>query len=202
MIGVNMTENEWTESICVKLKKEICKGGIDADVLKKLPYSQEIEFYDAEWIPSYMEPTRFETDMIVYEKKESKIKPRVIIEAKLGRISTHDAITYSYKAEKHKAITPYLRYGIMIGDRKHYPLPGRLFRHGTNFDFMFSFVGVSPDSYEWESFIDMINKEIIYSKQMEEILHESRKKGRKHYYMLQKQLAFKEMPDAEEEPDD
>ena len=41
------------------------------------------------------------------------------------------AITCSYKAEKHKAITPYMRYGIMIGEREHYLLPGRLFHHGN-----------------------------------------------------------------------
>lgn len=196
-----MTENEWTKSIKEKLNKEFCKEDVCVDVLQKIPYSQEIEFYDEGWKPIYMDPARFETDLIIYEKKGSQIKPRVIIEAKLGKVSTHDAITYSYKAEKHKSITPYLRYGIMIGDRKHYPLPGRLFRHGTNFDFMFSFVGAFPDSDEWKTFTAMLNKEIIYSKQMEEILHESRKKDRKHYFMLQKQLVLKEMSDAEESND-
>ena len=34
------------------------------------------------------------------------------------------------------------RYGIMIGGHGHYPLPGRLFRYGTNFDFMISFQNV------------------------------------------------------------
>ena len=144
-----------------------------------------------------MEPTKFETDLVIYEEKASQIKPRVIIEAKLGKVSTHDAITYSYKAEKHKYITPYLRYGIMIGDRKHYSLPGRLFRHGTNFDFMFSFTGVYPSPDEWKIFTAMLKKEIKYSIQMEEMLHESRKKDRKHYFMLQKQLVLQELADAE-----
>ena len=49
----------------------------------------------------------FETDLVIYEEKDGKIKPGAIIEAKLGKITTHDAITYSYKAEKHKTITSY-----------------------------------------------------------------------------------------------
>lgn len=60
-------------------------------------------------------------------------------------------------------ITPYLRYGIMIGGRERYPLPGRLFRHGTNFDFMFSFVGTDPTNAEWKSFKEMILSEVEYS---------------------------------------
>ena len=47
----------------------------------------------------------------------------------------------------------------------------------------------------------MLKKEIKYSTQMEEILHESRKKDRKHYFMLQKQLVLQELVDAEESDD-
>ena len=79
-----------------------------------------------------------ETDLLVFEKTDI-IKPRIIIESKINSVTTHDAITYIYKAQTHKNVTPYIRYGIMLGNRKHYPLPGRLFRHGTNFDFMISF---------------------------------------------------------------
>ncbi len=188
-----MKENDWTHSICIQLQIFLQGHNLYADTLCKVPYSQEIEYYSEKWEPSYMEPTEFETDLIVYENENQKIKPRVIVESKLGKINTHDAITYSYKADKHKNITPYLRYGIMLGDRKHYPLPGRLYRHGTSFDFMFSFAGVEPTNVEWEAFTEMIVNEVEYSRQMEEMLHESRHKDRKHYFMLQKQLVLKEM---------
>ncbi len=187
-----MTENEWTQYICDKLQGFLKKNSLFAKTLQDIPYSQEIVDYSEDWVPEYFSPTSFETDLVIYEKEDGRIKPRVIVEAKLGSISTHDAITYSYKAEKHKNITPYLRYGIMIGGREHYPLPGRLFRHGTNFDFMFSFVGTDPNSAEWKSFKEMILSEVDYSRLMEEMLHENRKKDRKHYYMLQKQLILKE----------
>lgn len=189
-----MTENEWTQSICDKLQDFLSKKSLYADTLKKIPYSQEIMHYTEDWKPEYPDPTRFETDLVIYEKKDGMNIPRVIVEAKLGKVSTHDAITYSYKAEKHKNITPYLRYGIMIGDRQTYPLPGRLFRHGTNFDFMFSFTGVEPNDLEWDTFTKMLIKEVSYSRTMEKMLHENRNKDRKHYYMLQKQLVVKEMP--------
>lgn len=81
----------------------------------------------------------------------------------------------------------------MIGNGRHYPLPGRLFRHGTNFDFMFSFSGINPDIDEWVSFVEMIASEISYSRTIEEMLHESRSKDRKKYYMVQKQLVVKEL---------
>ena len=188
-----MTENEWTKKICDKLNKDLSTKSLNADTLVKIPYSQEITEYSYEWKPECFEPTRFETDLIIFEKTKNAIKPRVIIESKLGHITTHDAITYSYKAEKHKNITPFLRYGIMIGDRKDHPLPGRLFRHGTNFDFMFSFSTANPIEVEWDTFVSMITREVDYSRTIEEMLHESRNKERKHYYMMQKQLVFKEM---------
>lgn len=191
-----MTENEWTKSICNRLKKELQSKGLFAETLRDLPYSQEILYYKKAddgkvWTAERMESIPFETDLIVYEEVEALIKPRVVVEAKIQSVTTHDAITYSYKAEKHKNITPYLRYGIMLGDRGTYPLPGRLFRHGTNFDFMFSFTGTEPTKDEWATFMELILNEVDYSRTMEEMLHESRKKDRKHYYMLEKQLFLK-----------
>ena len=192
-----MTENEWTKSICNKIEKEIMNKGLCVETLRDIPYSQEILQYTKEdedkWKVEYFKPTVFETDMVIYEKNNQFIKPRVIIESKIKSVSTHDAITYSYKAEKHKNITPYLRYGIMLGDRENHPLPGRLFRHGTNFDFMFSFAGMIPTKEEWDSFVNLITNEVNYSKILEEMLHESRKKDRKHYYLLEKQLVLKEL---------
>ena len=188
-----MTENEWTEKVCKKLQSFLKSNDLYADTLQRIPYSQEIIGYSIDWEPEYLEPTRFETDLVIYEKNDETIIPRVIIEAKLTKISTHDAITYSYKAEKHKFITPYLRYGIMIGNRKHFALPGRLFRHGTNFDFMFAFSGTRLKEDEWKTFTDMLLREIDYSRNIEEMLHDSRKNDRKHYFMLQKQLVLKEL---------
>jgi hypothetical protein len=165
--------------------------------LKKIPYAFEISSFNDEWEidkDSFSE-TSFETDMVVYEKLNNKIIPRVIIESKVGTVTTHDAITYSHKAMYHKNVIPFVRYGIMLGARETYPLPGRLFRHGTNFDFLFSFVDYLPSDKEINAFIEMVKKEITYSRQFEEILSNSRSRNRKRYFMLQKEFHLEEMDD-------
>jgi len=66
---------------------------------------------------------KYETDLLVYQKiNNEKWKPRIIIEGKINSVTTHDAITYSQKASTHKNVHPYVRYGILIGNRKQYPL--------------------------------------------------------------------------------
>ena len=58
----------------------------------------------------------FETDLCVFETVGSEpVKiPRVVMEFKQG-LSTHDVLTYSAKATRHKQVYPYLRYGLVIG---------------------------------------------------------------------------------------
>ena len=190
-----MKENDWTKSICDMLCQSELGENIHIDTLKKIPYAFEIEFFSEDWEIDTYATTDFETDMVIYEEQDGKIVPRVIIEAKLGSVTTHDAITYSHKASYHKNVMPFVRYGIICGDREKYPLPGRLFRHGTNFDFLFSFVGCTPSEYEKKVFLEMLRKEIDYSRQLEEILTNSRSRSRKRYFMLQKDFHLEEMKD-------
>ena len=140
--------------------------------------------------------TLFETYLLVYEKKEGRIIPRVIIESKVETVTTN-AITYSNKASYHKNVIPFVRYGIMCGNRGTYPLPGRLFRHGTNFDFLFSFSGYVPTEKERAVFVEMIRKEILYSQQFEDILATNRNKNRNRYFMLQKDFHLMQMEEEE-----
>ena len=185
-----MKENDWTKSICDLLNDQDFSEEIHIDTLKKIPYAFEISHFDEDWEleADSFDKTAFETDLVIYEKTNGKIIPRVIIEAKVGTVTTHDAITYSHKAMYHKNVIPFVRYGIMLGARETYPLPGRLFRHGTNFDFLFSFVGYEPTAVEKNQFVAMLKREIEYSRQIEEILSNSRSRNRKRYYMLQKEF--------------
>jgi len=78
----------------------------------------------------------FQTDLMV--KKKLKVVtleslPLVVIEVKLGRLTTHDILTYSAKATRHKEIYPYLRYGLVIGEAEK--IHKRFFTHNTGFDF-------------------------------------------------------------------
>ena len=189
-----MSEKQWVESIKeLMLSMELAEN-IKIDTLRKIPYAQEIIEYDLDFKarPESCNSMDFETDLLVYEQNFDIIKPRIVIEAKLS-ISTHDAITYSYKAQNHKSVTPFLRYGIMLGNREHKSLPGRLFRHGSNFDFMIRLQGAVLSEKEKLSFINLLKKELEYSRQLEEMLMNSRSKNRKHYFILQNELYMEQL---------
>ena len=188
-----MRENQWTDTIKTLINESGLGNELFADTLVKMPYSNEIISYNVEFQDAELRTNGFETDLLIFEKKDEHIKPRVIIESKINSVTTHDAITYSYKSQQHKSITPYIRYGIMIGNRKHHPLPGRLYRHGTNFDFMIQFQSFELTEEEKEVFLDLLVKEVKYSKQLEELIYSSRSRSRKPYYVLQKNLRLEEM---------
>jgi hypothetical protein len=94
---------------------------LEIETQLKVPYGLEIRAYREE---AETEAVSFATDFIVVERYPNGVwKPRVVVEAKVGSVTTHDAITYSQKAANHKAVFPYLRYGIMLGNREHHPCP-------------------------------------------------------------------------------
>jgi hypothetical protein len=151
-----MTEAEWVERIASELRGLPWpeQDGLSLRTGLKVAYGCEILSYGPQPEPQSI---KFATDLAVIETLgNGRWKPRVVVEAKVGSITTHGAITYSQKAAAHRAVHPYLRYGIMLGDRKHYPLPGRLYRHGAQFDFMMSFRGVEPDQSEMAVFVEVL----------------------------------------------
>lgn len=188
-----MNEKQWVRSIVDKIQ-----AGIDRHESKlvitdgrKLPYAYEILSYYGQK-PKEPKSIAYETDLLVYEKlTDQEWKPRLIIEAKINSINTHDAITYSQKAFTHKNVHPYLRYGILIGNRKHYPLPGRLFRHGAYFDFMLSWVSFEPSEVEFNQLLDLIIAEVETSRNLEEIIFNSRNPNRERYTYLHRPLVLK-----------
>jgi hypothetical protein len=168
------------------------QDGLSLRTRLKVAYGCEILSYGAD---PELKSVGFETDLAVVETApDGRWKPRVVVEAKLGSITTHDAITYSQKAASHRAVHPYLRYGIMLGDRRHYPLPGRLYRHGAQFDFMISFRGTEPSEAEMAEFVQLLASEVKASRTLEKILYESRRKGRAHYTLLHRQLKVRQVP--------
>lgn len=197
-IFVKRTEKDWVESI-KELLKQALSSEFKISTQDELPYAWEIWAYvktGKGFSPAkgYEKSQPYETDLLIYEEIKEQIKPRIIIEAKISNPTTHDAITYSHKAAQHKAVMPYLRYGMMVGlMRQHYPLPGRLFRHGINFDFMIGFKEAELTPTEKDSLIELINSEWHASEQIEEMLSESRNRKRKRYFMLQNALCLKEI---------
>jgi hypothetical protein len=189
-----MSEAEWVELIASRLRELPWwnQEGLSLPTGLKIPYGCEILSYGPEGASPEPKTIGYETDLAVIQKvQDQRWKPRVVVEAKLGSITTHDAITYSQKAAAHREVHPYLRYGIMLGDRQHYPLPGRLYRHGTQFDFMISFRGTEPSEAELTTFVEVLQAEVAASRILEKILYESRRKGRDQYTVLHRKLILK-----------
>jgi hypothetical protein len=190
----SINENQFMALVLNRINAELIKRGINEITTSqgsKLPYAYEILSYD-NGTPAEINDISYETDLLVYETtNDQKWKPRVVIEGKLGSVTTHDAITYSQKALTHKNVHPYLRYGILLGDRKHYPLPGRLFRHGAYFDFMLSSRSTELSADELEDLVSLIIEEVEASRNLEEILYNSRNPNRKKFTLLHKPLKLR-----------
>lgn len=188
-----MNEREWVKSLTSKMEISLREryNNIRVEDGFRLPYSSEIKMYKGKQ-PSDFYQIGYETDILVYEQIEADIwKPRIIIETKINRVTTHDAITYSQKAQTHKNVHPYLRYGILIGNRKQNPLPGRLFRHGQHFDFMQSWKDFKADDDEWIELMNILKNEFEASKILEEILFNNRSRTREKYTILHRPLTLK-----------
>lgn len=79
----------------------------------------------------------FEQDLLIWKQvkgPDTTIIPRVSIELKLGGVTTHDAIVYSEKARRLRAVYPYARFGLVLGGLP--AIPGRVLRLGHEFDFI------------------------------------------------------------------
>jgi len=205
-----MTEREWVRSIVPGLRRALSRCGtrecdIEIEAGLRLPYRCEVSGYSG---PAAREPdvSEYETDLLVRDRaRDGSWTPRVVIECKLGKITTHDALTYSAKAATHKQVHPYLRYGILIGDREHYAIPGRLVRHGAHFDFMATWVGMRARQVEWRAIVGLLAEEIAASRTMQEVLASSRQPTRTKYVVLHRPLRFKRInrgTAVREEPDD
>lgn len=115
----------------------------------------------------------FETDLCVFEKRaargdcngEAILIPRVVLEFKTS-ITTHDVLTYSAKAKRHKQIYPYLRYGIVSSSHKE--VPGRFFTHNESLDFCAS-VADLPATELSGFFGRLLSSELAYSNRLEDI---------------------------------
>jgi hypothetical protein len=108
----------------------------------------------------------FQTDLCVFERIDSDTSiPRVVLEFK-STVSTHDVLTYSSKARKHKQVYPYLRYGLVIGSEAG--IPGRFFTHNESLDFC-----VAASSYKvnrlHELFAILLRDEVAAPRDLERI---------------------------------
>jgi hypothetical protein len=188
-----MTEVEWVEEMArhVRDKPMFQSSGLEIQTGFRLPYGFEISAHKEDDEPVKV-TTFFETDLAIIERNEDgNWQPRVIVEAKIMNITTHDAITYISKAAAHRSVYPYLRYGVMLGKRSEHALPGLLFRHGSQFDFMISFQSFQPSDGEMDAFLKLLDSEVQASRTIEKLLFDSRKQNRDRYTILHRKLVVK-----------
>lgn len=111
----------------------------------------------------------FQTDLCIFEQRAADIAiPRVVLEFKT-KITTHDILTYSAKARKHKQIYPYLRYGIIIANEKN--IPSRFFLHNEVLDFCVAAASYKADRVR-EIMSYIIREEVATSRLLEQIAFE------------------------------
>ena len=184
-----MREEDWARSVTERIHGYVqtLSGNYAADVEQKLCYANEVRQYRNK--TAECQEINFETDILVYEWVDDEVwKPRVVIEAKVGGVTTHDAITYSKKAQSHRAVHPFLRYGMFLGNIGDGGVPARVLRHGENFDFMISWSSFEPNKTEWDALCGILKSEIEASKVVEEVLFNNRAKDRNRYFAYHRPL--------------
>lgn len=183
-------EDIWTESICELLKKELDNNKYEISCFEKVPYSIFVNGYKNG--VEDLEMLKYEVDLLIKEKRNNYAVPRLIIESKYKKISTHDVITYSNKAKCHKDIFCGLRYGIMIGNSNYNDLPPRMLNHGNDFDFMIMFNDDKPNNKEWKTFVDLVKRNLESADKFEDVIKENRKHNKKRYFCIESDLKFYE----------
>jgi len=185
-----MTEAEWVVLVCRLLNEfwqhSVSRTRIEAVAHKRLPYRFEIHSFTGVK-PNPAPATSYQTDILILETHaDGSWTPRIVIEGKLGKVTTHDALTYSAKAATHIQVHPYLRYGILIGSISSVPL--RLFRHGAHFDFMITWKAEMPNAGEQHRFQEMMMEEVEASQQLQRFIEANRASDK--YSMVRRKLVL------------
>ena len=114
----------------------------------------------------------FQTDICIFESLNGIEFPRVVIEFKMN-ITSHDILTYSTKAGKHKKIYPCLRYGMLASELAS--IPNRFFVHNENLDFFIAAKNYKRDADIRPFAKKLIEEEIEISRVLEKIHFGNRK---------------------------
>ncbi len=165
-------EKQFATELKMLLEKQVSKA-YAIRIGKSLLYKLEVDV-DGELRPRLEElrnPKRgqfaFQTDILV-EKVDTEI-PLVVIELKFGGFSTHDIITYSSKATRHKEIYPYLRYGFVVGGSD--ALSKKFLTHNQGVDFA---MAVPDMATAGSKLIELVKRQIDNAETLVEIMRATR----------------------------
>ena len=165
----NVAHEDPFVEVALKAAESILGGNLSirrsAPILYKVTVDNRLELTVDQKKPRRGQ-SAFQTDLCVFEKVDEETEiPRVVIEFKPG-ITTHDVLTYSTKAGKHKQVYPYLRYGLLIA--KLDTIPSRVFNHNDFLDFVVCTGGIEANRLH-QLFENLLRKEIEASRNLEEI---------------------------------
>lgn len=167
------------ESEFVDIAKGVAEGILSPPLFirKGAPLLYQINVDNMLCVPDVKRPTRgnsaYQTDLCIFEQKSEEVSiPRVVMEFKT-RITTHDVLTYSAKAAKHKQIYPYLRYGIVASSETS--VPGRVFTHNESLDFCACVSGLEDKALH-DFFASLLQAEVESSRQLEAIAFPTERK--------------------------
>ncbi|HEX6938205.1 MAG TPA: hypothetical protein VF158_02245 [Longimicrobiales bacterium] len=171
-----MTEAEFGEALASRIRERI---GPELEVETKRSLLYALSFDDEGRLRLGLnrdgEPVRgggtgFEQDLLIFNRSargDTSIVPRVVIELKFGRMTTHQTIVYSEKARRIRAIYPYVRYGLVPGQLEK--VPARTLRLGTEFDFIVA-VDEHPTRDQEDHLTAILLEEIDLSRRLADVV--------------------------------
>jgi hypothetical protein len=142
---------------------------------KSILYKIEVDAFGKVTHDGADNPTRgqfaFQTDVLITKAS----LPLVVIELKVGSFTTHDVITYSWKAVRHKQVYPYLRYGFVVFGLES--LGRRFVTHNEGFDFAMAL----PDTAAIETdLVPLVQRQLTSAERMSALIGSSRVKLRRY----------------------
>ena len=159
-----MNEKKFVKLLKNQLKQILSAYSVESgeNLLYKLVVDADGNLYPRDWKNPKRGTYAFQTDILI---KKNDI-PLVVIEVKVGGFSTHDVITYSAKAVKHKEIYPYLRYGLVVGNFRI--ITNKFFTHNVGLDFAVAI----EDATDFSSIFKVVKRQVRDAEQLRKILLE------------------------------
>lgn len=158
-----MSEENFADKVVEKLREALpnFKVGRRESLLYKLIVDPEGKLNPADYSNPKRGDLAFQTDILI---RNDRI-PLVVIETKFGRYDTHNILTYSAKALKHKEVYPYLRYGLILGNNDK--IHTRFFTHNVGFDFA---LAIPKECDDFKDLVEIVKKQIEVSELIQSFL--------------------------------
>ena len=133
-----MTESEFLKIIKEEIEKNLdskkYKVKTNENLLYKVTVNENFQYEPSNPSTPRRGYYSFQTDILITQQTNDL--PLVVIEIKYRGFTTHDILTYSTKAQKHKEVFPFIRYGLLVGGTEK--ITNKFFIHNVGFDFAFA----------------------------------------------------------------